>query len=267
MKNNLFMALLLCSLPIMSIKGEPNTLSRKEIMIFQMKTILESDGLKPQMTDDGKLSFGVNGNIYSLEVAQDNDMLYYAKLSRFHKYETNVSKESIDLFNKKINYKAVKVIIANTGYYLRSEFLLQDSQYFKAVYSRLIDLIDKTHKVILDKCPKLINNSNNKSLTINDLKLLTEKTDSTIVLHPMIMFSAPAGNDVEYPVFLRLYRNNALMQNEDSPTDYSCADTLHNQNQPHMMRSWADNSADSASYRCELWYNENCISTSSYSTK
>ena len=269
MKNNVCIALLFCLLPMMIAKGEPNKLSKKAMMVFELKTILESDGLQPQMTDDGNLSFRINGNIYSLDIAEDDNTLYYARLSRFHKYESDITKEAIDLFNKEINYKAVKVLSAKIGYYLRSEFLLKDSQYFKGVYSRLIELMDKTYKTILENCPELTKNQKEADLTINSLKVLTEITDSTIVLHPVIVFTATTNKHVEYPVFLRLYRNNTLMQDETSPADYSCVDTLStkNQNQPHLMKYWIDNPSEPVSYRCELWHNDNCIAISSYNTK
>lgn len=256
-------------IPIMIARGETNKLSRKAMMVLELKSILEKNGLESQMTDGGDLSFEIKGNTYLLEVAEDNDILYYVRLSRFHKYNSEVTRDVIDLFNKEINYKTVKVLSAKTGYYLRTEFLLRDSQYFKVVYSRLIDFIDNANKAILVKCPELKKSIVDNTLTIVNLKLLTEETDSSIIIYPVVTFHASTSNTSKYPVFLRLYRNNVLVRDKVSPSDYSSVEILHsnNQNQPFMMKGWAASPVDTVSYRCELWYNENCIATSSYNKK
>lgn len=248
-------------------KGEPDKLSRRGMMLFELKTILEKDAIKSQMTDDGNLSFEVKGNSYLLELTEDSSPLYYGRLSRFHRYESTVTSNAIDLFNRKINYRTIKVLNAKEGYYLRSEFIFKDSQYFKVIYHRLIELIGKTHKAVLDKCPGLNKCNEDVALTVTNLKMLTERTDSTVRIYPVVTFSVAQNS--EYPIFIRLYRNNTLMQNDASPVDYSSVDTLRTINQAHpfMMKHWADYAEDSVSYRCELWYNENCIATSSYNTK
>lgn len=263
----IFMPLLLCVIPMAIAKGEPDKLSHRGMMLFELKTILEKDAIKSQISGDGNLSFEIKGNSYLLEVTEDSSSLYYARLSRFYRYESSVTSDAIDLFNKEINFRTIKVLNAKEGYYLRSEFIFKDSQYFKVIYHRLIELIDKTHKTVLDKCPELGKRNEDGALTITNLKLLTERTDSTVKIYPVVTFSVDQNS--EYSVFIRLYRNNTLMQNDVSPVDYSSVDTLRtiNQGHPFMMKHWADCMADSISYRCELWYNENCIATSSYNTK
>lgn len=258
---------LICFHAVVCAKNESDRLSRKAMLFFELKTILETDGLSSRMTEDGDVSFVYKGNLYLLELTEDNHFLYYGRLSRFHKYGAEITRDAINLFNREINYKLVKVLGTKTGYYLRTEFLIKDSQYFKQTYSRFVELLDQSYRTLLNKAPGLAKNIGNETFEITGLKILTEKTDSISFIHPIATFSAPARGDKKYSVFIRLYRNNTLMQDGLSPEDYSYTDTLQTktQDRPFWLKPWPYNYCDTITlYRCELWYENKCLAASSF---
>ncbi|MCD8294654.1 MAG: hypothetical protein LUE27_05400 [Clostridia bacterium] len=196
------MALLLLAFPA---GGAQETIPSEARIAFDVKTALEKDGIEAKLTGDGGIVFTYKGGSFSIDFAKDGDELYYVRLSQSYKYGSTVTREVLDLFNKEINYKIVKVICSKTGYSLRVELLMKDANYFKQIYPRLLELIDGAGSTIRAKAPELseriekekVEKQRADSLRIaaevadiiaarelKDSVNIMERSDSTLIMEP-----------------------------------------------------------------------------------
>lgn len=243
-------------------------LSQLAMLRIEVLTVLETagvDGLK--MAGDGSISFSCDGNSYLLELSDDVSGLFYGRLSRSHPYTDEVTRERIGTFNRGYNYKIVKILCRDDGYSLRSEFLMENSKFFKRTYRRFIAFMDRTAGSLRSVCLSLAAEQPDPVFTVAEVAIRILTSDSLPQVQPVVT-CPPETREGAYPLFVRLYRNNSLLQGAGSPADCTYADTLRtgHPSEAVALTPWPIDSLD-GSYRCELWTDRACVAAVPFGAK
>jgi hypothetical protein len=104
---------------------------------------LRTEGFAPSIDEDGDIMFKREGITHYVIIDRTEDSPYFLILQRGLNIEEGYDKQKVLQIANEVNYyKGIKVRLYDTSISIRAEMFLQNAEHFKAVFYRIIALMN-----------------------------------------------------------------------------------------------------------------------------
>lgn len=291
MKRVIIMLLLWVAFAPIALKGQDNTEFTNEQLALrnELFNFLKEEGFMPELNSDGDIRFKSEGQLYNFYISKSDKNPMYVALNKSYNNPDDYSVETIVMATKELNmYKGVKVICFDDSFSVRAELYVREAEPVKAVFYKLMDIIDSVVSDFLNECSNV--GSITSSTTISEIPFIVTKMDianvevdgniiqdygSTIYdyktkyLKPKIKVK-PYKSFGSYTVYVKFYKNGTLSTGSSSPKGYSYKETITlsgSELQEFTLSGWGSKTAGhwtAGEYRFEIWYGDYCIGSKSF---
>lgn len=281
--------LLIAFVPV-ALKGQDNAEFTNEQLTLrnELFNFLKEEGFMPDFDSDGNIGFKSEGQRYNFYISKIDENPMYVVLSKSYNNPDDYSVETIVMATKELNlYKGVKVICLDDSFSVRAELYVREAEPVKAVFYKLMEMIDSVVSDFLDECSNVASISSSISeypFIVTQMDVANVDYDGNIIhdygstiydyktkyLKPRIVIK-PLRKSGSYTVYVKLYKDNVLHRNTStSPEDYTYSQSITldgSSNQTVYLSGWGSNNSgqwSEGTYRYEVWYNGYCIGSKKF---
>lgn len=115
-----------------------------------IQSFLKTEGFQPSIDSDGDIMFKRQGKTYYVVISADNIKPLFVALSRYFKYDEDVTVTKASFYAQEIaKYKMCKMIVGNQEYRLTTQMFLTNHTAFTSIFYKLLDILDSAEEELI----------------------------------------------------------------------------------------------------------------------